>query len=261
MPSRNNARHSRRRWRAYTLDEVEERHTVSDAPSTQNGQRRTLLGKRTMYLPGGDPIEMQISGSPAVLFMDLQNDVVHPAGALAGLDGDPDAIAGVLSTAATLLARVRTRDVPVIHVGVAFRRGFPDANSSSALMRTVQELGAMIEGSWGAEFHPSVSPGPGEPVVIKRGMSAFAGTDLDLLLRLKGVQTLVLCGISSNLVVDSTARAASDLGFSTVIVSDGCAGTSARLHEMMLEGASLYATLASAEEVWRFLEPLPARPD
>jgi nicotinamidase-related amidase len=172
----------------------------------------------------------------ALLLMDFQNDVVDPAGALGRL-GTADLVrgeGGTLDRAGVLLAMFRAAGRPVIHVAVAFRSGYPDADPAVPLSRLCIELGCLLEGSWGAAFVDALKPEGDEPVVVKRGMSAFAGTDLDLLLRLAGVRTLVLAGVASNLVVEATVRQGVDLGYRAVIPADASMGFTPEQHEQSL---------------------------
>jgi nicotinamidase-related amidase len=100
-----------------------------------------------------------------------------------------------VDTTAKVLAAARRHRVLIIHVGVAWRPGSPEMNMTAALFANAADRS--VDGSWGSEFYAPVAPAPGELVVYKRGVSALAGTELDRLLRLRDVNTLVLTGAAT----------------------------------------------------------------
>ena len=85
------------------------------------------------------------------------------------------------------------------------------------------------------QIHPAVAPLATEIVVTKRRVSAFAGSDLDMVLRSSEVDELVLCGISTSGVVLSTLRQAADLDYQLVVLQDGCADLDPEVHRVLLE--------------------------
>lgn len=190
----------------------------------------------------------------ALLLMDYQNDVVDPEGALGRL-GTAALLTehGTLAAAARLLDGARDAGLPVIHVAVAFRQGFPDADPGVPLSKLCIDLNCLIEGTWGAAFIQPLAPRPGEPVVVKRGMSAFAGTDLDLLLRLAGSRSLILAGVASNLVVEATARHGVDMGYRAIIPADASMGFTAEQHDQSLGVLERFARVTTVDEVLREL--------
>lgn len=172
----------------------------------------------------------------ALLVMDFQNDLVDPTGKFAA-SGGPAQVQEkkVLESTAKAIAAARNKGVLVIHIAVAYRKGYPEVNATAPLFAGVQESEALIEGTWGADFHPTVKPQDGGIVVIKRGVSAFASTDLDLVLRGKGVDTVVLTGFATNFVVEGTAREAVDRGYAVIVLKDCCASFSEEMHAFTLE--------------------------
>lgn len=114
-------------------------------------------------------------------------------------DGD-----AVLSRVADLLARARARRVPVLHVQ-------HDGGPGDDLERLTP----------GWEIHPAVAPQDGEPVVEKARCSAFHGTDLDAMLRARGITRLVIAGMQTEYCIDTNCRTAHGLGYEVVLVKDG----------------------------------------
>jgi nicotinamidase-related amidase len=185
----------------------------------------------------------------ALLVMDFQNDIVDPKGVI-GSQGMATRVQEkkAIENTAKGLAAARSQGMLVIHVAVAFRPGHPEIGLGAPLFQGIKKGNALLEGSWGADFHPSVKPTEGEVVVIKRGVSALAGTDLNALLRSKGINTLVLTGIATNFVLEGTARHAVDEGYQVVVLKDCCASFNEQMHTFSLQILSQLSLAATAEE-------------
>jgi nicotinamidase-related amidase len=162
----------------------------------------------------------------ALLVMDFQTAVVAM---IAAGDG------ALLSRAASLVDAARTAGVRVVYVVVGFRAGYPELSPRNASFAPVRESGRFAEGSAGTEVHPALAPRPGDVVVTKHRVSAFAGTDLDMVLRANGIDTLVLAGIATSGVVLSTVRHAADADYRIVVVEDCCADRDAEVHRVLTE--------------------------
>jgi nicotinamidase-related amidase len=190
-------------------------------------------------------------GHTALLAMDFENDIVHEDGALkefgfAAMVKQND----VLAKTAQLLDAARRSGVKVIYVSVKFRPGYPERRPNDGQFAPLIQANALVEGTWGAEIHDAVSPQEEETVVTKRAVSAFYGSDLAALLAAAGVDTLLLCGVATNFVVEGTAREATDRGYNVVIVGDCCASMSQELHDAALNTAlPLFATISNLDEV------------
>ena len=185
----------------------------------------------------------------ALLAMDFQNDIVHRNGALkdfgfAAMVQQND----VMAKTAQLLEAARRSGVRVIHIVVRFRRGYPERPANGGLFKGCIEANALIEGTWGAEIHEAVAPQDGEPLVTKRAVSAFYGSDLDALLATGGIDTIMLCGVATNFVIEGTARDAVDRGYNVVIVGDCCASMSQEYHDAALKTSLPFLTTISGLE-------------
>jgi biuret amidohydrolase len=171
----------------------------------------------------------------ALLLLDFQNYGIDPDGYWAK-HGEPDwpAVARpAMENAARALAAARQARLLVVHVGVAWRQGSPEANISAPLFSRAPERS--VEGTWGAQFCEAVKPLAGEIVVYKRGMSALAGTELDRLFRIRDVRTLMLSGVATHFAVEGTAREAVDRGYRVVVLEDCCASRERAVHEYSIE--------------------------
>src|SRR5690349_6200870 len=95
----------------------------------------------------------------------------------------------LLDRTARFLQAIRGRGTMVIYVVVGFRPGFPEVSMRNKTFRGIKEAGRFAAGDSNTEIHPAVAPKPGETVVTKHRVSAFAGTDLDMILRANGIET------------------------------------------------------------------------
>lgn len=161
----------------------------------------------------------------ALLLMDLMPLVVPTFG------GD-EAMLERLSQATVV---GRSRGVTVIYVRVIFRDGYPEVSRANKIFSAVIENFDFTETNPALEVHPAVAPHAGDILVTKRRVSAFAGSDLDLVLRARHIHRLVLGGVATSGVVLSTVRQAADLDFELVVLSDGCADGDAEVHRVLLE--------------------------
>lgn len=155
----------------------------------------------------------------ALVVIDLQKGIV-------GMPVEPHTAAVVVANAAKLAQAFRKNDMPVFLVHVT-----PSADGKDALhpASDAAPMGSARVADW-AEFVPEMGPGPGDIIITKRQWGAFYGTELDLQLRRRGIDTIVLCGISTNIGVESTARFAFEFGYEQVFAEDATAARSADEH-------------------------------
>jgi len=187
----------------------------------------------------------------ALLVMDFENDIVHPEGAFKDF-GFAQMVAdnNVLDKTSQLLAAARSSGVTVIYVSVKFREGYPERPANSGLWQGLHGANALVEGTWGSQIHDQLTPEKGEPIVTKRGVSAFAASDIEQILHNKRIGTLILAGVATNFVVEGTARQACDLGYDTIVVGDCCASMSQEAHDSSLNTALPFlCTVSNFDEV------------
>lgn len=186
---------------------------------------------------------------PALLVMDLINEIVHPDGKYAADGyGAQARERGVLARAADAIARARAADIPVIHVVVGFSPGYPEWPATSPVFEKAKDDGRLLLGTWATQVHEALAPRPGEPVVVKHRVSPFHGTNLDILLRTAGVDTLLLTGVSTELVVLTAAQAAHDRDYRVRILEDATLAGDAEIHDAALKILSRIATVTTVAD-------------
>jgi nicotinamidase-related amidase len=142
---------------------------------------------------------------------------------------------GVIVVQARLLDGFRRAKAKVVYTLVTYQPGLPGVRPNSPLFRTLIESPTLLEGTPAVEVIDDVDPRPDEPVVRGQAANGFDGTALDTILRVAGVDTLVLVGIATDVAVESTARAASDRQYRTIVVSDACQADSDEAHARALD--------------------------
>lgn len=181
------------------------------------------------------------STTSALLVMDFQTAAVEMV---------PTEKDGLLARTAMLLEGAREVGVRVIYVVVGFRPGYPELSPRNQVFAPIRASGRFVEGTAGMEVHPAVAPAAGELVVTKHRASAFFGTDLDMILRANGIETLLLAGIVTSGVVLSTVRYAADADYRLVVVEDCCADRDTELHRVLVEKVfTRWTTVVKAEDV------------
>jgi nicotinamidase-related amidase len=172
--------------------------------------------------------------------MDVQNGIVARF-------GDNTAY---LDRLARSIDAARAANHPVIYVRVAFRDGYPEVSPANKAFSALTGAGGMTETDQATQVHERVAPQPGDVTVVKKRVSAFAGSDLDVVLRSKGVDTLVLTGIATSGVVLSTIRQAADLDYRLVVLTDGCLDADPEVHRVLTEKVFVRQAVVTTIDEW-----------
>lgn len=171
-----------------------------------------------------------------------QNEVMHAAGKIkVGVAEDAANRGTLVSNAARLLTLARKAGIPVVSVRIAFRPDHADVVPNCTIFRNVIAGKAMIDGSWGAEFHEGLGPRDGEFVVKHSRVNAFHGSQLEEVLRVLRADRLIVAGVATNSVVLTTVACAADMGYEVTVVQDACSSGNPALHASSLENMKLVA--------------------
>jgi ureidoacrylate peracid hydrolase len=176
-----------------------------------------------------------------LLVVDMQNGFCHPDGSFDRLGRGCEGAMDAVRTAAVAVGQAREAGIPVVFTRHVYRPGRPD--EGRALSRNspdLAEVDGLAAGSWDAEVCAELGCGPDDLVVDKVRFDAFQWTSLEPLLRGLGVTCLMICGVVTNICVESTARSAFMRDFAVTLIEDCCAAKTRRLHELALEVLSSY---------------------
>jgi len=183
----------------------------------------------------------------ALLLLDLQNEMVDSKGKIGG-GGLAKVVEerSVLTKAAQALQSARARKIPVVFVRLGFRADYADALSVAPRVARLKANGAAILGTWGTDFPAAIAPRDDELIVTKQCVNPFHNTGLLNWLLAKGIKRIVIGGVVTNLVVESTARAADDAGLAITVLEDCCAAPNPDWHRFAIENTlPLFAEISS----------------
>ena len=169
----------------------------------------------------------------ALVLIEFQNDFTSEGGSLHAAVAEGMATTGMLGKAAEALHAAHHAGVTVVHSPIEFAPGYGEITSHPyGILKGVVDTNSFVKGSWGAEIVEDVAPVDGDIVIEgKRGLDAFGSTNLDFILRSKGIKTIVLGGFLTNCCVESTMRSAYERGYEVITLTDAVAATSAAEHE------------------------------
>ena len=181
-------------------------------------------------------------GTAALVIIDMQRDFLEPGGFGEVLGNDVSRLMSAVGPCRRMLDAARAAGMLVIHTREGHRQDLVDApplkvNRGSEAMR-IGSRGPMgrilVRGEAGHDIIHELAPIAGEPVVDKPGKGAFYATDIDLLLRNRGIATLFVCGVTTEVCVHTTVREGNDRGYRCVVVGDACGSYFPEFHEVAL---------------------------
>ena len=166
----------------------------------------------------------------ALLIIDMQRDFLEPGGFGEALGNDVSHLQAAVAPLREVLAAARRLGMLVIHTREGHRPDLSDApphkvqrGDPSTRIGAVGPMGRiLIRGEPGHDIIPELYPANGEPVIDKPGKGAFYQTDLELMLKNRSIDTLFVCGVTTEVCVNTTVREANDRGFRCVVLSDCC---------------------------------------
>jgi biuret amidohydrolase len=186
-----------------------------------------------MQRVAAEPYEFSFQPSTAALvIIDMQRDFLEPGGFGAALGNDVSLLRSAIGPTERVLRACREAGMMVVHTREGHR---PDLSDLAPAKRVrgrfttcIGDPGPMgrilVRGEAGHDIIPELGPAPGEPVVDKPGKGAFFATDLEAMLRGRGIAQLIVCGVTTEVCVNTTVREANDRGFDSLVLED-CTGS------------------------------------
>jgi nicotinamidase-related amidase len=168
----------------------------------------------------------------AVVLIEYQNDFTSEGGALHPAVREVMESTGMLENTRRLAEAARAAGATIVHAPIGYVPGYRElALHPYGILKGVVDANAFVKGEWGAEIVDALAPQEGDVVVEgKRGLDSFATTNLDFILRGRGITTIALGGFLTNCCVESTMRTGYEKGYHVITLSDCLAATSAEEH-------------------------------
>ncbi len=178
----------------------------------------------------------------ALLIIDMQRDFLEPGGFGESLGNDVSLLRRTIEPTKALLAAARTAGLKVIHTREGHRPDLTDLPLAKKVRgRPTLAIGdksamgrILVRGEMGHDIIPELYPMAGEPVIDKPGKGAFYATDLDTILKNGGITQLIVCGVTTEVCVNTTVREANDRGYDCLVLSDCCGSYFPEFQEMGL---------------------------
>jgi nicotinamidase-related amidase len=156
---------------------------------------------------------------------------------------------GIIERTQSVLEASRKSGMLVVYINGVHKPGYPELGARSVpLAKMLIERGVMLQGSWGVEVIDQLKPGDGDIVIENYSSSSFCYTPLDLLLRNRGITSIVLSGIATHVAIESTARDGFNMGYTVYTLEDCCLATSEEIHDWTIKNIlSLIGFVTDAE--------------
>ena len=173
----------------------------------------------------------------ALVLIEYQNDFTTEGGVLHGAVSEVMDKTGMLANTLEVVDAARAAGATVMHAPISFAEGYNEISSHPyGILKGVVDGKAFIKGSWGAAIVDDLAPADGDIVIEgKRRLDTFASTNLDFILRSKGITTIVLGGFLTNCCVESTMRSGYENGYKVITLNDCLAATSPEEHDNALK--------------------------
>jgi nicotinamidase-related amidase len=184
-----------------------------------------------------------------LLVMDMINDLVHPDGPNAKTYVACGRARGIYANTVAAIAKARAAGVAVGYVRVGFSGDYRECPPASPVFSLARDAGLFKLGTWGTEVFADFAPRPEDFDIVKHRVSPFYGTNLEPVLRAHDVRRLVLCGVSTNGVVQAAVREGHDRDYACAILEDCCCGATEDEHNFALAGLRRFAEITNAKSV------------
>jgi nicotinamidase-related amidase len=172
----------------------------------------------------------------ALLLIEYQNEFTSEGGVLHGAVQGVMEKTGMLANTVALVDRARAAGVTIMHAPITFAPGYAELTRHPyGILKGVVDGQAFVKGSWGAAIVDDLAPAETDILIEgKRGLDTFASTNLDFILRSKGIETVIIGGFLTNCCVESTMRSAYENGYRVITLTDCTAATSQEEHDNAL---------------------------
>jgi len=204
------------------------------------------------------PLAIELARS-ALVIIDMQRDFLEPGGFGAALGNDIGRLQSAVAPCRAVLAAARQNGMLVIHTREGHRPDLTDAPRHKVERGDpAMRIGApgpmgriLVRGEPGHDIIAELYPEAGEPVIDKPGKGAFYQTDLDLMLRNRVIDTLLVCGVTTEVCVNTTVREANDRGYRCIVLADCCASYFPEFHAaglaMIKAQGGIFGSVSSAQ--------------
>ena len=188
----------------------------------------------------------------------MQNSCLADEGSMAKVGLDISDLTTTVAPVQRLIAASRAAGIPIVFSQYEFRPDYSDGGLLVELYPALREVGGMAAGTWDAALDSRLPVEPSDIVISKSRYSAFFGTELDQVLRERGVGTLIICGVTTEMCVESTLRDGFFHDFHIVLAADAVASVDRARHQATLQTVEYgFGAVTPTAEIIAALEQVP----
>ena len=193
----------------------------------------------------------------ALIVVDMQNSCLADEGSMAKVGLDISDLKTTVAPVNRLIAASRAASIPIVLSQYEFRPDYSDGGLLVQLYPALREVGGMVASTWDAAFDSRLAVEPSDIVISKARYSAFYGTELERVLRERGVRTLIICGVTTEMCVESTLRDGFFRDFRIVLAADAVASVDRARHAATLQTVEYgFGAVVSTNDIILALERL-----
>jgi ureidoacrylate peracid hydrolase len=190
----------------------------------------------------------------ALIVIDMQNGFLQDEGFMVKVGLDISDLKKTVDPVRRVIKSCRSANIPVIYTRYVVRPDYKDAGLLGVKLPAAKEMKALAAGSWDAALDERMEPQPDDFILDKARCSSFYNTNLEVILNGLNVDTLVICGVTTEMCVDTTVADAFARDFNVFLVKDAVAASDFGRHEAALKIAEfMFATLCTTEEIEKTL--------
>jgi nicotinamidase-related amidase len=186
----------------------------------------------------------------ALLIIDLINDLVNQESHYATC-AKMVLVHKTIAIVNKAIYHAREQAILPVFIKVGFSSGYPELPRESPVFTKAKDNNALQFATWGTEFHPELAYQQNDIIVHKSRVSPFYATSLEAILRANAIKQLVLCGVSTDMAINLTARESHDRDYQTIVLADACASAQQEWHDMSL---TLLARIARVQNCADWLQ-------
>jgi len=168
-----------------------------------------------------------------LLVIDFINDIIHLESKISS-SADYIEEHKVIDNANAAIAKARIKNIPIVHVKIGFSKNYIECPTNSPVFNKSKAHKALQLGTWGTDFHEAMDVQAQDKIIIKHRVSALYATELATILCANNIDTVVICGVATNMTVELTARELHDRDYQVVILENACGAATRQIHQASL---------------------------
>ncbi|AXA34078.1 cysteine hydrolase family protein [Francisella adeliensis] len=183
-----------------------------------------------------------------VIIADFINEIVDDKGAFGAHNAQRIKDNKTIEKANQLIAWARKENIKIAHVKVGFSKNYNECSKISPMFKQAPEYKVLELHTWATDFHKDMDVQANDIIITKHRVSALYGTNLEVILRSNDISEVIICGVSTSFVVESTVRELHDRDYEVTVIADACNAATQEAHKASLENLARIARVTSLKD-------------